>query len=74
MKYMKFLTDRTRKDNNDAMKIIVSRGVKKIPLAPGELDRFKEILNQAITEVDPRSLPKETLEKVRNTLKEYRAS
>ena len=35
---------------------------------------FKEILIQAITEVDPKSLPKGTLQKVRSTLEEYRAS
>jgi TRAP-type C4-dicarboxylate transport system substrate-binding protein len=74
MKYTRRLTERTRKDNDEALKIILSRGVKNIPLAPGELGYFKEILDQAVLEVDPKSLPKDTLQKVRATLKEYRAS
>jgi len=74
MKYTRRLTDRTRKDNDEALKIILSRGVKSIPLAPGESEYFREILDQAVLEVDPKSLPKDTLQKVRATLKEYRAS
>jgi TRAP-type C4-dicarboxylate transport system substrate-binding protein len=74
MKYTGRLTDRTRKDNDEALKIILSRGVKSIALAPGELEYFKELLDQAVLEVDPQSLPKDTLQKVRATLKEYRAS
>jgi TRAP-type C4-dicarboxylate transport system substrate-binding protein len=74
LKYTRLLTDRTRKDNAEALKIILSRGVKSIPLAPGESERFKEILDQAVLEVDPKSLPKDTLQKVRATLKKYRAS
>jgi hypothetical protein len=74
MKYTRLLTERTRKDNDEALKIILSRGVKNIPLASGELGYFKEILDQAVLEVDPKSLPKDTLQKVRATLKEYRAS
>ena len=64
----------TREDNDEALNIIVSRGVKSVPLAPGELKYFKEILDQAVLEVDPKSLPKDTLQKVRAALKEYRAS
>ncbi len=72
-KYTRLLTDRTRKDNDEALKIILSRGVKSLSLAPGELENFKELLNQAVLEVDPQSLPRDTLQKVRATLKEYRA-
>jgi TRAP-type C4-dicarboxylate transport system substrate-binding protein len=73
MKYTRLLTERTRKDNDEALKIILSRGVKNIPLAPGELESFKEILDQAVLEVDPKSLPRDTLQKIRAALKEYRA-
>ena len=74
LKYTRRLTEKTRKDNDEALKIILSRGVQSIPLAPGELEYFKEILDQAVLEVDPKSLPKDTLQKVRAALKEYRAS
>jgi TRAP-type C4-dicarboxylate transport system substrate-binding protein len=74
MKYTRRLTDRTRKDNDEALKLILSRGVKSIPLAPGESEYFKEILDQAVLEVDPKSLPKDTLRKVRATLEQYRAN
>jgi len=73
-KYTRRLTERTRKDNDDALKIILSRGVQSIPLEAKESAYFKEILDQAVLEVDPKSLPKETLQKVRATLKEYRAN
>jgi TRAP-type C4-dicarboxylate transport system substrate-binding protein len=73
MKYSRRLTERTRKDNVEAFEIILNRGVKSIPLAPGELESFKKILNQAVLEVDPKSLPTDTLQKVRAILKEYRS-
>ena len=73
MKYTHLLTEKTRKDNNEALKIILSRGVKSIPLAPGELENFKELLDQALLAVDPKSLPRDTLQKVRDILKQYRA-
>lgn len=74
LKYTRLLTERTRKDNDEALKIIFSRGVKNIPLARGELLHFKELLDQAVQEVDPKSLPKDTLQKVRATLKAYRGN
>ena len=74
LKYTRRLTERTRKDNDEALKIILSRGVQSIPLAPGELEHFKKILDEAVLEVDPKSLPKDTLQKVRAALKEYRAN
>ena len=72
MKYTHLLTEKTRKDNNEALKIMQSRGVKSISLAPRELENFKKLLDQALLEVDPKSLPRDTLQKVRDTLKEYR--
>ena len=73
LKYMRFLTDRTRKDNEEALALILKRGVKIVPLAPGELERFKQLLNEAIKEVDPQVLPKDTLMKVKATLEAYRS-
>ncbi len=74
MKYLRRLTDKTRKDNQEALNLILKRGVKKITLEPGELERFKELLEQAISNIDPKVLPEDTIQKVRVTLEEYRAS
>lgn len=74
MKYLRRLTDRTRKDNQEALSIILKRGVKMITIEPAELERFKELLDQAIRDIDPKVLPSDTIQKVRVTLEEYRAS
>ncbi len=74
MKYLRRLTDRTRKDNQEALSIILKRGVKMITIEPAELVRFKELLDQAIRDIDPKVLPGGTIQKVRKKLEEYRAS
>ncbi len=53
---------------------MLKRGVKKITLEPAELERFKELLDQAIRDIDPKVLPSDTIQKVRKKLEEYRAS
>ncbi|MDH3949395.1 MAG: hypothetical protein OEV11_00005, partial [Deltaproteobacteria bacterium] len=57
-----------------ALELMFKRGVKKITIEPNELNRFKELLDQAMADVDPKVLPKDTLQKVRKTLDDYRAS
>jgi len=73
-KYLRRLTDRTRKDNQEALEIMLKRGVKKIQLEPAELERFKQLLHEAINEVDSAVLPRDTLRKVQSTLEQYRAT
>ena len=73
-KYLRLLTAKTRKDNQQALELMLKRGVKKITIEPNELNRFKELLDQAMADVDPKVLPRDTLRKVRKTLEEYRAS
>ena len=73
-KYLRRLTDRTRKDNQEALALILQRGVQKLNTDPDELNHFKELFDQAMAELDPKFLPKDTLQKVRKTLEEYRAS
>jgi hypothetical protein len=53
---------------------MLKRGVKRITIDPNELNRFKELLDQAMADVDPKVLPKDTLQKVTKTLDDYRAS
>jgi len=73
LEYMRRLTDRTRKDNEEALALILKQGVKSLSLAPGELERFKQLLNEAIKEVDPQDLPRDTLMKVKAILEAYRS-
>ncbi|MBT8406053.1 MAG: TRAP transporter substrate-binding protein DctP [Deltaproteobacteria bacterium] len=73
-KYLRLLTEKTRKDNQQALELMLKRGVKKIAIDPNELNRFKELLDQAMADVDPKVLPRDTLKKVTKTLDEYRAS
>ncbi len=73
-KYLRLLTEKTRKDNQQALELMLKRGVKRITIDPDELDRFKELLDQAMADIDPKVLPKGTLQKITKTLDEYRAS
>ena len=72
--HLRRLTERTRKDNQDALNLMLKRGVKKITIEPAELERFKELMDQAMGGIDPKILPKDTRQKVRKKLDEYRAN
>jgi TRAP-type C4-dicarboxylate transport system substrate-binding protein len=71
---VRHLTDRTRKDNQEALEIMLKRGVKKIQLEPGELERFKKLLDEAMQEVGSEALPRDTLRKVESLLKQCRVT
>ena len=73
-KYLRLLTEKTRKDNQQALELMFKRGVKRITIDPNELNRFKELLDQAMADIDPKVLPRDTLQKVMKTLDDYRAS
>jgi TRAP-type transport system periplasmic protein len=72
-KHMRRLTERTRKDNADALEIILKRGVKKIVPAAGEVEAFKDLGTRAMADLGPRYFPQEILSKVKAELAEYRA-
>ncbi len=72
-KHMRRLTERTRKDNADALEIILKRGVKKIVPAAREVEAFKDIGTRAMVDLGPKYFPQETLSKVKAALAEYRA-
>jgi TRAP-type C4-dicarboxylate transport system substrate-binding protein len=73
-KYVRRLTLRTRKDNQEALEVMLKRNVKKIQLQPAELERFKQLLNEAIRDLDPAVLPRDAFRKVQTTLEHYRAT
>jgi hypothetical protein len=53
---------------------MLKRGVKKITIEPDELERFEELFDQAMTGVDPKILPRGTLQKVKKKLDEFKKS
>lgn len=72
-RYMRRLTEKTRLDNEEALEIILQRGVDRVTPQPGEIARFKKLLDEALAGLDPRYLPAEVLQKVRDLLELYRA-
>ena len=72
-KYLRRLTEKTRKDNDEALRIIFQRGVHKVIPEPREVDHFKALVDEALGDVDPAYLPRETLQKARDELAKYRS-
>lgn len=73
-KYLRRLTEKTRRDNQEALDLMFSRGVKNVKIGPDDLNHFKKLFNQAIADIDPKFLPKDTIQKVRKALDQFRAS
>jgi len=72
-KHMRRLTERTRKDNADALDIILKRGVKKIVPTAGDVEEFKDLGTRAMADLGPKYFPQEVFNKVKTALAEYRA-
>jgi TRAP-type C4-dicarboxylate transport system substrate-binding protein len=72
-KYLQRVTEQTRKDNADALEVIFKRGVKKVTPDPNQLKDFKELSNQAMTDLGPKEFPMATYKKIQAELAEYRA-
>jgi TRAP-type C4-dicarboxylate transport system substrate-binding protein len=72
-KHLQLLTEKTRKDNAQALSVIYKRGVKKITPDQKESEGFKEIWNQAIEDIDPKLLSRDYLNAIKVKLEEYRA-
>ncbi|HVO66231.1 MAG TPA: TRAP transporter substrate-binding protein DctP [Syntrophales bacterium] len=72
-KHMRRLTERTRKDNADALDIILKRGVKKIVPTAGDVEGFKDLGTRAMADLGPKYFPQEIFSKVKAALAEYRA-
>ncbi len=72
-KHLRRLIEKTRKDNEDALKLFYARGVKQITVEPAEIERFKQLLDQAMEDIAPESLPRDYLGKVAAMLAAYRS-
>lgn len=71
-KHLRRLIEKTRKDNEDALKLIYARGVTQITVEPAEIERFKQLLDQAMEDIAPESLSRDYLGKVTAMLEAYR--
>jgi TRAP-type C4-dicarboxylate transport system substrate-binding protein len=72
-KYLRRLTEKTRKDNREALDLMLKRGVQLLTIEPGDVNHFKELFDQAMADVDPKFLPRQALQKVKKALEGYRA-
>lgn len=73
-KHTRRLTERTRKDNAEAMEAILKRGVRRVTPNEAQVRGFEEISDQAMGDLMPKYLQKESVDSVRAALKEARAS
>ena len=71
-KHLRRIVERTRKDNQDALKLINRRGVIKTTVEPAEFQRFKKLLDQAMADIKPEFLPRDYLTNVMQMLEAYR--
>lgn len=74
LKYTQRLVEKTRKDNADAMKVILQRGVKKVTPDPGQVKGFRDLSNKTVHSLGPRILSQDALHRVETELTKYRAS
>jgi TRAP-type C4-dicarboxylate transport system substrate-binding protein len=65
------LKEKTRSDNEEALKIMANEGVQIIKPEPGEVKRFREIADRAVNSVNSKLLSKETLDRARELLKRF---
>jgi TRAP-type C4-dicarboxylate transport system substrate-binding protein len=72
-KYLRRLTDRTRKDNEEALALIYKRGVKRTTFDSEDVAHFKELLDLAIEDIEPQDLSRDFLHRIREGLAQYRA-
>ena len=73
-RHVKRLVDRTRKDNDEAMELILKRGVQRVRPTPEQVHAFKALSDAAMKDLGPGQLPPEATETVRKLLAEVRSS
>lgn len=73
-RHVRRIVERTRKDNAEAMDLILKRGVKKVTPSPEQTQAFKNLSDAAMKDIDPKLLPLQTTNEVRRLLEEYRSN
>lgn len=71
-KHVHRLVAKTRKDNNEALEIIVKRGVIKVSPEPVQLEAFRNLSDQAMADLGPNTFPLTTYTAIRTQLTEFR--
>jgi TRAP-type C4-dicarboxylate transport system substrate-binding protein len=72
-KYLRRLAEKTRKDNEEALELMLKRGLQRITVEPAEVERFKSLFDEAMEGIDAKDLSRDYLRKIKSTLEEYRA-
>ncbi len=73
-KHLRRLTERTRKDNAESLQVILKRGVTQITPKAAEVEEFKRVGDEAVMALDPKYFPKDTFQKVKVWLSQYRTA
>lgn len=73
-KHVKRLVEKTRKDNAEALKVMINRGVKKIALTSDQAQGFRDLSQKVIAGLSEDVLPKDLLNQVTTELNSYRKS
>ena len=66
------LNARTRRDNDDAMRIMVKQGIKLVTPTDQETEEFKRISREAIDELADKVFSRDVLVEVRSHINQYR--
>jgi TRAP-type C4-dicarboxylate transport system substrate-binding protein len=71
-RYLDQLKAVTRKENQEAIKVMVKYGVKIVSPSKDQIDEFKKLSNKAMSRLGNETFSKKTLEEVYSHLEEYR--
>lgn len=71
-KYVRMLVEKTRKDNAEALKVMLGRGLQKVTPNPQQAQGFRDLSEKVISGLSPDVLPKDFLKKIETELAEFR--
>lgn len=71
-RHVQRLREKTRKDNADALEVILKRGVKKITPDAAQAQGLKDLSDKAMTDLGPKFLPPDAVNRVKTALAEVR--
>lgn len=71
-KYVRMLVEKTRKDNAEALKVMLGRGLQRVTPNPQQAQGFRDLSEKVIGGLSTDILPKEFLKKIETELAEFR--
>lgn len=72
-RHMSRVNERTRSDNEEALNIILRRGVEKVTPTGEQAQEFKRLSDQAMSDLRPEFLPPAIVEMAKEALADYRS-